>query len=200
MKSLSAPRLSSVMMVAMMLPSATPLVLVYTRVHRQAKQSGQPFAPTAVFAAGYLVAWTAFSVVATVLQWGLERAALLSPMMVSTSDLLGSILLIATGIYQLTPLKDACLEHCRSPLHFVMHHWRSGLGGALCMGIQHGMFCVGCCWFLMGLLFVGGVMNLLWIAAIGAFVLVEKVVPRGEVIAKVSGVLFLVSDLWILMC
>lgn len=186
----------TVMMVAMMVPSAAPLILIYARVYRREKEQGRPFTPTAAFAAGYLLAWTVFSLIATVLQWALERAALLSPMMVSKSNYLGAVILIAAGVYQLTPLKHACLAHCRSPMSFIMQHWRTGTRGALRMGMEHGLFCVGCCWFLMGLLFVGGVMNLLWVAAIAAFVLVEKVVPRGKVVAIASGVGFSVAGLW----
>jgi predicted metal-binding membrane protein len=187
----------SVMMVAMMVPSAAPLVLVYARVHRRENEAGRPFASTGVFATGYLIAWTVFSLVATTLQWGLERAALLSPMMISTSRWLGAGLLLAAGVYQLTPLKHACLEHCRSPLSFITHHWRTGAMGALRMGIEHGLFCVGCCWFLMGLLFVGGVMNLLWVAVIAAFVLLEKVAPAGGLVARLSGLLLLAAGLWL---
>jgi predicted metal-binding membrane protein len=167
------------MMVGMMLPSATPATLVYTAVARKAAREGTPVAPVAAFVLGYLTMWTLFSAGATVAQWGLERAALLSPMLVSNSAVLGGALLVAAGAYQLTPWKDACLEHCRSPAHFVAQHWRPGTGGALRMGMEHGAYCLGCCWVLMGLLFFGGVMNLLWIAAIALFVLLEKVLPFG---------------------
>jgi predicted metal-binding membrane protein len=184
------------MMVAMMLPSAAPLLLVHAQLARRHRDQGSPAAPTGAFAAGYLLAWTAFSLAATLLQWALERAALLSPAMVATTPYLGALLLIAAGVYQLTSLKRACLAHCRSPLVFLMHHWRQGFGGAVRMGVEHGLYCVGCCWFLMGLLFVGGVMNLLWIAAISIFVLVEKVVPRGETFAIVVGVLLVAAGAW----
>jgi predicted metal-binding membrane protein len=169
----------AIMMVGMMLPSATPTTLVYTAVARKAAREGTPVAPVAAFVAGYLFMWTLFSLGATLAQWGLERAALLSPMMVSNSPALGAALLVGAGVYQLTPFKDACLEHCRSPAHFIAGHWRPGRLGALRMGIEHGAYCLGCCWVLMGLLFFGGVMNLLWIAAITLFVLLEKVVPHG---------------------
>jgi predicted metal-binding membrane protein len=169
----------AIMMVGMMLPSATPATLVYTAVARKAAREGTPVAPVAAFVLGYLTMWTLFSAGATVAQWGLERAALLSPMLVSNSAVLGGALLVAAGAYQLTPWKDACLEHCRSPAHFVAQHWRPGTGGALRMGMEHGAYCLGCCWVLMGLLFFGGVMNLLWIAAIALFVLLEKVLPFG---------------------
>jgi len=169
----------AVMMVGMMLPSATPATLVYTAVARKAAREGAPVAPVSAFVLGYLFMWTLFSAGATVAQWGLERAALLSPMLVSNSAVLGGALLVAAGGYQLTPFKDACLEHCRSPAHFIAQHWRPGTAGALRMGTEHGAYCLGCCWVLMGLLFFGGVMNLLWIAAITFFVLLEKVLPFG---------------------
>lgn len=169
----------AVMMVGMMLPSATPTTLVYAAVARKAAREGSPIAPTAAFVAGYLAMWTLFSLGATLAQWGLERAALLSPMMVSTSPALGATLLVAAGVYQLTPFKDACLEHCRSPAHFLAERWRPGTAGAVRLGLEHGAFCLGCCWVLMGLLFFGGVMNLLWIGGITLFVLLEKVVPHG---------------------
>jgi predicted metal-binding membrane protein len=178
----------AIMMVGMMLPSATPTTLIYTAVARKASREGTPVAPVAAFVAGYLLMWTLFSFGATLAQWGLERAALLSPMMVSNSPALGGALLVGAGIYQLTPFKDACLEHCRSPAHFISGHWRPGTPGALRMGIEHGAYCLGCCWVLMGLLFFGGVMNLLWIAAITLFVLLEKVVPFGAGGGRWAGV------------
>ena len=178
----------AVMMVGMMVPSAAPMALVYAAVSRKASKQGKSLAPTAVFVAGYVAMWTLFSVAATGLQWGLERAALLSPMMVSTSPLLGAGLLVAAGVYQLTPLKDACLRHCRSPAYFISEHWRPGVVGAFRMGLVHGACCLGCCWLLMGILFFGGVMNLLWIAAIAIFVLLEKILPRGPVAGRVAGV------------
>jgi len=186
----------AIMMVAMMLPSAAPLLLVYAGMARQQEERGHPIAPTGAFAAGYLLAWTVFSGAATLLQWALERAALLSPQMVASTPYLGALLLIAAGVYQLTPLKSACLTHCRSPIAFLLHRWRRGFAGALRMGTEHGLYCVGCCWFLMGLLFVGGVMNLLWIAAISIFVLLEKVAPRGELVARTAGVLLMAAGVW----
>ncbi|MCH8999456.1 MAG: DUF2182 domain-containing protein [Proteobacteria bacterium] len=179
----------AVMMVAMMVPGAAPMILLFAAVSRKQRERGRPFAPVGAFVAGYLAVWSAFSALATLSQWGLEQAALLSPMLVGTSPLLGGGLLIVAGIYQWTPLKHACLRHCRSPLHFLTHGMRKGAGGAFVMGLEHGAFCVGCCWVLMGLLFVGGVMNLLWVAAIAAFVLLEKVVPHGLLAGRLSGVL-----------
>lgn len=181
----------AVMMLGMMLPSASPMILLVARIYRGSGAADQPLLATAAFAAGYVVTWTLFSAAATALQWGLGRAALLSPMMASASAVLAVVLFAAAGVYQLTPLKQACLRHCRSPLHFVLVHWRRGTGGALRMGLHHGTYCVGCCWFLMGLLFFGGVMNLAWVAAIAVFVLLEKVAPYGELVARTSGLVML---------
>jgi predicted metal-binding membrane protein len=183
----------AIMMVGMMLPSATPMTLVYAAVARKAERQGTPVAPTAAFVAGYIVAWTLFSAAATLAQWALDQAALLSPMLVASSPGLGAALLVAAGVYQLTPAKDACLEHCRTPARFFAEHWRSGSWGALSLGAHHGAYCLGCCWALMGLLFFGGVMNLLWIAAITLFVLAEKVLPAGRLTARGSGVAMIVA-------
>jgi predicted metal-binding membrane protein len=177
-----------VMMIAMMLPSATPMVLLFAAMNRKQKESGNPYVPTTFFASAYLIVWAGFSIVAVALQWGLEATALLSPMLTSESVILSAGLLIAAGIYQLTPLKQACLKHCRSPLQFVLTRWRSGPGGAFRMGIEHGSYCVGCCWFLMGLLFFGGVMNLYWIGGIAVFVLLEKTIPVGHWMSRIVGV------------
>jgi predicted metal-binding membrane protein len=189
----------AIMMVGMMVPGAAPMILLYARVCRTQREKGRPFAPTGAFLAGYLAVWSAFSLVATLLQWALEQAALLSPMVVSTSPILGGGLLIAAGVYQLSPLKHVCLRHCRGPLDFIMRHWRKGTGGALIMGIEHGAYCVGCCWFLMGLLFVGGVMNLLWVAGIAILVLLEKVAPLGELTARAGGVALAGAGLVVLL-
>ena len=177
-----------VMMVAMMLPSAAPMVLLFAAVNRKQKESGNLFVPTALFASAYLIVWAGFSVAAVAAQWGLESIALLSPMLASASTVLGGGLLLAAGLYQLTPLKQACLRHCRLPLQFVMTRWRGGAGGAFRMGVEHGAYCVGCCWFLMGLLFFGGIMNLYWIAGLAVFVLLEKTVPAGHWAGRAAGI------------
>jgi predicted metal-binding membrane protein len=177
----------ALMMVAMMVPTAVPMTLVYAAVARKAASQNSPVAPTFLLVAGYITIWALFSVGAASAQLGLDRMALLSPMMVSKSALLGSALLIGAGVYQLTPLKHACLQHCRNPAHFISQHWRSGATGAFRMGIRLGAYCVGCCWVLMGLLFVGGVMNLVWIAAIAIFVLLEKVIPFAVTGGRVVG-------------
>jgi len=176
-----------VMMVAMMLPSAAPVLLLFIRVNRRDKGVGAPLAPATAFAAGYLIAWGAFSALATLLQWGLEAARMMSPMLESTNVWLSAAILVAAGIWQLTPLKFVCLRHCRTPLGFLIGSWRPGLGGALRMGLGHGSFCLGCCWFLMALLFFGGVMNLFWIAGLAIFVLLEKTIPFGHWLSRVAG-------------
>ena len=188
-----------VMMVGMMLPSATPMALLYARVARSAARDGSVLPPTAVFVVGYLVAWTLFSAVATAAQWALERAALLSPMLVSKSPQLGAALFFAAGLYQLTPLKSACLSRCRNPAMFFATHFRPGARGALRLGFRYGLYCLGCCWVLMGLLFAGGVMNLLWIAALTVFVLAEKLIPLGAWGSRVAGVLMIGTGTWLLV-
>ncbi len=177
-----------VMMVAMMLPSAAPMLLLFARVNRKDKEAGAPLVPIALFATGYLLVWGGFCAVATALQWGLESARLLSPMLVTTNKWLGAGILIAAGLSQFTPLKAICLRHCRTPLGFLLGSWRSGRLGALRMGLEHGAFCLGCCWFLMALLFFGGVMNLYWIAGLAVFVLLEKTIPLGHWLGRVAGV------------
>jgi predicted metal-binding membrane protein len=186
------------MMIGMMAPSAAPMVLLHAAFWR--KQIGRPglAAPTAAFVAGYVAAWTVFSLAATALQWGLDQAALLTPGTAAASPMLGALLLFAAGAYQLTPLKHACLKGCRSPLQFLMAHWRPGVGGALSMGIRHGALCLGCCWVLMGLLFVGGVMNPMWVAAIAALVMVEKLTPRGDALGRIGGAGLIVAGGWLL--
>jgi len=177
-----------VMMVAMMLPSATPMVLLFATLNRKQKENDKPYVPTAVFASAYLIVWAGFSLVAVAVQWGLESMALLSPMLESASVVLGGVLLMTAGLYQLTPLKQACLKHCRSPLQFILTRWRSGANGAFHMGIEHGAYCVGCCWFLMGLLFFGGIMNLYWIVGLAVYVLLEKTIPVGHWISHTAGI------------
>lgn len=181
-----------IMMVGMMLPSAAPIMLLHARVCR--RRIGR-IAPTGSFMLGYIVAWTFYSVGATALQWALARLALLSPMMITTSASFGAGVLIAAGVYQLTPHKDACLAHCRSPMDFLAQHWRDGAVGAFRMGLAHGAYCVGCCWVLMVVLFAVGVMNLLWVAAITFFVLLEKASPRGVGIGRLAGVALIIAGL-----
>jgi predicted metal-binding membrane protein len=179
------------MMVAMMLPSATPMILVFARLNRQRRENHQPYVSTAVFVLGYLGAWAGFSALAAVAQWGLHGAALLSAKMVTRSRTLGVALLIAAGLFQWTPLKNACLKHCRSPLNFLLNDWREGRRGALLMGLRHGSYCIGCCWLLMVLLFVAGVMNLWWIGLLTLFVLAEKVTPPAWRLGRVAGAILI---------
>ena len=181
----------AVMMVGMMVPSAAPMSLLFASVSRKAAAQGRAVAPTFVFVGGYVAAWTLFSVGATALQWQLERTALLSPMLASVSPLFGGALLFGAGLYQLSPYKNACLSHCRAPASFFAAHWRPGAWGAFRMGLDHGVYCLGCCSVLMLLLFFGGVMNLLWVAGLAIFVLVEKIAPRGVWIAQLAGIVLL---------
>ncbi|AGW95515.1 hypothetical protein N234_36240 [Ralstonia pickettii DTP0602] len=181
-----------VMMVAMMLPSAAPMILLFATVNRKQRDTRRPYVPTSIFAMGYLAAWAGFSLIAVILQWGFQRTGILSPTLVATNTIFSGFLLLAAGVYQLTPIKHACLRHCRSPLAFLSTRWRCGARGALRMGLLHGAFCVGCCWFLMGLMFFGGVMNLYWIAGLALFVLCEKTVPAGHWLGYATGVALLV--------
>lgn len=178
----------SVMMVAMMVPTAVPMTLVYAAVVRKAERDGRPVAPTFAFVAGYIAIWVLFSVAATAAQGGLDELSLLSSSMSSASRYLGGGLLIGAGLYELTPLKHACLAHCRAPAHFISRRWRVGFAGAFRMGSALGVYCLGCCWILMGLLFLGGLMNLLWVAAIAAFILLEKTVPLADRGARAVGI------------
>jgi len=187
-----------VMMVAMMLPSAAPMVLLFTAMNRKSKERGNFYVPTALFASAYLIVWAGFSMTAVAVQWGLDSVALLSPMLESTSVVLSGGLLLAAGIYQMTSLKQACLNNCRSPLQFLLTRWRNGTSGAVLMGIEHGTYCVGCCWFLMGLLFVGGVMNLYWIAGLAVLVLLEKVIPAGHWVSQGFGVILFIWGMIVL--
>lgn len=188
----------AVMMVAMMTPSAAPMILMFAGVNRRRREQHVPYVPTSVFLLGYLVVWVAFGILATAAQWGLHAASLLSPMMVSTTPVLGGVLLLVAGIYQWTPLKHACLSKCRSPLGFVLNEWREGRWGAFLMGLKHGSYCTGCCWPLMTLLFVAGVMNLLWVAAIAGFILLEKMAPAGQRMGQAAGALMVAGGVVLL--
>jgi len=190
----------AVMMVGMMAPSAAPMILMYARVGRQGRAEGKSLAATGWFAAGYFVVWIGFSLAATTAQWGLERTAMLDSQMASVSTALGGTVLVLAGIYQWTPLKDVCLAQCQSPLGFLMRHggFRGDVTGCLLLGIRHGGYCVGCCWLLMTLLFVGGVMNVLWIALLALLVLAEKVAPFGRWVARAAGVACVGAGAWML--
>jgi len=179
-----------IMMVAMMLPSAAPMILLYGKLARAARRQGAVFASTTVFAGFYLAVWAGFSALAAVIQWGLARSGVISDMGLAFGDRrIAGVLLILAGLYQASPLKRACLEKCRSPLSFLMQLWRPGMAGAARLGLTHGLYCLGCCAMLMALLFVFGVMNLAWVAFLAIVVLIEKLVPGGERIALALGVL-----------
>ncbi|MER8981224.1 DUF2182 domain-containing protein [Mesorhizobium sp. M0870] len=189
----------AVMMVGMMTPSVAPMLLLYAGVGRKARADGRPIASTGWFFAGYLAVWVAFSLLATGAQWLLARLALLDPSMATVSAILGGLVLIAAGLYQWTPMKGVCLRQCQAPIAFLASHggFRSAPLGALRLGMDHGAYCLGCCWALMALLFVGGVMNVLWIAGIAILVLLEKTVPTGQLIPRVSGALMAAIGIWI---
>ena len=195
----------TVMMIGMMTPSAAPMILLYLRVGRQAASSGKVFASAGIFALGYLVAWTAVALLAAAAQIWLARTGLLTPMLSMMNAVLNAVLLMAAGAYQFLPFKDFCLTQCRSPLSFIQRHggFRGSARGALMLGVRHGLYCVGCCWALMSLLFVGGVMNLAWVAGLAVIVLLEKIAPQGRVLSRVlglalivAGLIFLVTSVW----
>lgn len=189
----------AVMMAAMMVPAATPMILIFATVNRKRLAEGAPLIRTGLFVLGYLAVWAAFSLGASLGQWGLRAAALVSGPAIAVTPWLGGLLLVSAGLYQFTPLKDRCLARCQSPLGFILTEWREGAAGALVMGLRHGIFCVGCCWVLMMLLFVAGVMNLVWVAAISAFVLVEKVAPLGKVVSRLAGGILIGWGVWLLI-
>jgi predicted metal-binding membrane protein len=180
----------AIMMVAMMLPSATPMILTFVALEGTRREA-RPRARLLAFAAGYVAIWSGFSLLATLLQWGLLEGRLISPMMRASSPWLGGGLLLATGLYQLTSVKSACLARCRYPLEFLTVEWREGGLGALLMGVRHGLFCLGCCGPAMLLLFVFGVMNVLWIATLAAFILAEKLLPVSDRLRTAAGILLL---------
>jgi predicted metal-binding membrane protein len=188
----------AVMMVGMMAPSAAPMLLMYARIGRLGGITGKPLAAAGWFASGYLLSWIGFSLAATLVQWVLAREAMLDPRMASASDKLGAVVLIAAGLYQWTPLKDTCLAQCQSPFGFLMRHggFRGDVPGCVELGLRHGAYCVGCCWVLMALLFVIGVMNVLWIALLALLVLVEKLTPLGRWVARAAGLAFVAAGVW----
>jgi predicted metal-binding membrane protein len=190
----------TVMMIGMMTPSVAPMILLYGRVARQPGLDPGTFASSIWFAAGYLLSWTVFSLVATTAQYLLDRAALLTLGMYLVNTWFAGVVVIAAGIYQWTPLKDSCLYQCRSPLSFLQRHggFRRTISGSLNLGFRHGLYCVGCCWVLMALLFVVGVMNLIWIAALAMLVLLEKIAPAGRTIARIAGAGLALSGAWMM--
>ena len=191
----------AIMMIGMMLPSAAPIILLYARVGRQSAEKGRPLASAAWFATGYVLTWCGFALLATAGQWALDRLLLLSPMMEGTSRIFGCVVLIAAGIYQWSPLKDACLAQCQSPWLFIQRHggFRGAASGALLLGARHGAYCVGCCWALMALLFVVGVMNIFWIAVLAILILAEKIILGGRLLPRLSGAALVGAGLWMLI-
>jgi predicted metal-binding membrane protein len=187
-----------IMMAAMMLPSAAPAILLVASLTGQ-RDKRQPTIASTQFTLGYVAVWGVFSLVATGLQWGLDRAGLLSETMASGSAVLAALLLIAAGVYQWTPWKQACLKHCRSPVEFLTRYWRQGPLGPMRAGAQHGAFCLGCCWMLMALLFVGGLMNMLWIAGLALLVLVEKLFPQGRRVSQITGAALIAWGVFVLV-
>ena len=191
-----------IMMIAMMTPSAAPVILLYARAYRYEQKLGKigsGVIPTQSFLLGYLVSWMAFSAAATYLQWGLERAGLVHAMLMWSINVpFSAVLLMVAGVFQFSPLKNACLAQCRSPAQFLAENFRSGVSGAFGLGFKHGLFCLGCCWALMALLFVGGAMNLVWIAALTILVLIEKIARAGHAIAHTAGAVMIAAGLWLL--
>lgn len=185
-----------IMMIAMMLPSAAPMILLFTFLNRK-NGDGSAWSVTA-FIMAYVFTWGGFSMLATALQWGLGETALLSPGMATQNAIFGGTLLILAGIWQLTPLKHSCLRKCRSPIHYFSHGWRVGRDGAFMMGLEHGLFCLGCCWVLMVLLFYGGVMNLWWVGGLAIYVLLEKLIPAGHWVGRGTGALLIIWGVGVL--
>ena len=185
------------MMMAMMLPSAAPAILLFGALSRKLSAGGGRIWPMLAFAAGYMAIWSVFSLAATLLQLVARRVMPLTGMFAVTSALAGGLILVLAGLYQFTALKYACLRKCRTPLTFFARNWRTGTGGAFHMGLDHGLFCVGCCWVLMGLLFYGGVMDLSWILGLAVFIAAEKLIPSGRLLTLSSGLALLGWGLWI---
>jgi len=191
----------AVMMLGMMLPSASPMILMFVKINQsqtETKNSTQPLASVWFFVVGYVVIWSGFSLAATIAQWTLHYVGLLSPSMVSANVVFGGFVLIAAGVYQWSTLKHTCLRHCQTPLGFLMTRWRDGAVGAFHMGLAHGAYCVGCCWVLMSLLFVGGVMNLVWVAILAVLVLIEKIAPLGSRLSRAFGIALVAWGGWVL--
>lgn len=191
-----------VMMIAMMLPSVASIILLYSTLIRRSNPTQNPSVLAGTFLGGYLAAWAFFSLLATLLQSVLELRGFVSPMMMSlTSQIIGSGVLIAAGLYQFTPVKESCLQHCQNPLKFLTEKRRPGYGGAFLMGVEHGAFCLGCCWFLMALLFVGGIMNLYWIIGLTLYVLLEKLIPttNSTNVGKIAGGLLILGGVGIII-
>jgi predicted metal-binding membrane protein len=196
----SAFMMWALMMVAMMLPSAAPMILAYVRISGDTRREAGALVPSFLFAGLYLAMWTAFALVAATVQSLLAQAGAISAAKLAVGDArLASVLLIAAGLYQVTPIKRVCLAQCRSPASFLMREWRPGWGGSIRLGVLHGLYCLGCCWLLMALLFIGGVMNLAWVALLAALVLAERVLPIGERAALAIGGLAIAAGFAVLL-
>lgn len=181
----------SVMMIAMMLPSAMPMILIFSAVNRKRHSLGNQNVPTWIFLIGYILVWVIFSLIMTLIQFMLHNFAFVSPEIIIINPILSGIILISAGIYQFTKVKEVCLKNCQTPLGFVMNYWREGKFGAFVMGLHHGLYCVGCCWILMILLFIAGVMNLLWVSLIAIFIFLEKVIQRSFLLSYIAGFLLI---------
>jgi predicted metal-binding membrane protein len=190
----------AIMMVGMMTPSAAPIILMYARVGRLTEAQGTPLIATVLFAAGYLLVWIAFALLATLVQWAFERSALLDFAMAGSSNVVGGLLFVAAGSYQWTRVKEMCLAQCQTPFAFLMRQggFRRDALGSLMLGLRHGAYCVGCCWALMTLLLVGGAMNLLWIVLLALLIVVEKGTPSGRPIAHLVGIILVAAGAWLL--
>lgn len=187
----------AIMMVAMMFPAATPMILMFTTVNQRRGETREPIIPTGLFVLGYFLVWTTYSALAAVAQYGLHISALLTHNLLIASSLLGGALLVAAGVFQWTPFRNACMSKCRSPLGFLMAEWRDGRLGALIMGLKHGIYCVGCCWLLMLLSFVLGIMNMVWMAMVTVFMVVEKAYPRSQWVSRTAGLILVGWGLWV---
>jgi predicted metal-binding membrane protein len=188
-----------IMMIAMMLPSAAPTILLAAAINRNADPDRSPYGATGAFAVGYLFGWGLFSAAAVALQWVMAESGLLSDMLISKSNILSAGILISAGIWQFTPLKNACLRHCQSPVQFLTQNRRPGHHGAFTMGLHHSLFCVSCCWFLMLLLFVGGVMNLIWVGALAVYVWLEKTLPAGSHLSRFTGIALIAGGILVMI-
>jgi predicted metal-binding membrane protein len=188
-----------VMMVSMMMPSAAPMFLMYARVGRLTEAQGTPFIATVWFAVGYLLVWVGFALLATLLHWALDRSALLDFTMASTDNRFAGLLFVAAGLYQWTSLNELCLTQCQKPFEFVMRHggYRRDAPGSVMLGLRHGAYCVGCCWTLMALLLVGGVMNVLWIVLLALLAYLERVPSLGHLIARLAGIILIAAGAWL---
>lgn len=189
----------SIMMAAMMLPAAAPVILLIDKLNRQRLKRNSPYTQTLYFTFGYLLVWAFYSLLITLAQWWLHYMTLLSPMMVSNNLLFSALLLVIAGLYQWTELKQSCLRLCRSPMSLLSSHWQEGIQGAIKLGLIHGQYCLGCCWCLMALLFVTGVMNLKWIAILTLVVVIEKLLPKGELVSKLLGILLILFGVKLLI-